>query len=208
MADLEYDENAAKKENDKTSSLVWSTYWLKAIVFQGGRALEAQQQSLPHNNSSVYNGISRMEEQFFLTACQKARRWIEAMDLNTPEADQFSALGKRFEQIRGEREHDNDHSGLGKKRKYKDSQEVPIRRMGTSEGVKASVSAGVTSTVDGRLVLGGVVDIQEVIDAAGALMPQLIEQHNNNWDKRLTRNGDMTEQMANVAGSYYIEPRF
>jgi hypothetical protein len=46
------------------------------------------------------------------------------------------------------------------------------------------------------------------MEAAGALMPQLIEQHNNSWDKRLTRNGDMTEQIAKLAGSYYIEPNF
>ncbi len=115
MRPIQYDEEAAQKEFDEQQSLTNSIYWLKAVLEQGARIFEAAAQPLVHINSAVYNSRENMEEQFFLTACEKAQRWISPLKLNTPEAAHFSKLGESIKKVRDEREHDDERYGLGKK---------------------------------------------------------------------------------------------
>ena len=51
-------------------SVEQTLYWVKALIFQGGRLLTAEK--IEYHNYT----ITRMEEQFFLIAVNKSIRWL------------------------------------------------------------------------------------------------------------------------------------
>lgn len=231
MKPPEYDEQAAQKEFDKLTSLSSSIYWLKAIVEQGARVFDAAAQPVVHSNSASHNSRSGMEEQFFLTAGEKAQRWIKPMELDTPEAKQFSELGKAINIVRSEREHDDERFGLGNQYEPADVHEhaksghvlkrpehsggklkqwpkFRMEKAATVGGVTSVNSMSVTVHSGGHIRLGGIVDVAHVVSAAEALLATLLEEHNAYWEDRLTRGWKSDEKTARVVESYRIEPRF
>ena len=194
MHDNEYDEEAMQRESDKMTSARTTIYWLKAVVYQGMRVQLASQQPFKHTNSALSNTTTRMEEYFFLNACRKAHRWLNGLNTNTPEASRFLALETQTKQVRNNREHDEERYGVLRKRTE------PLRKVTAETKIDLSVSSSVTVHADGRYLLGGIVDVSEVISAAEALLPSLATQHNEDWNRRV-RNQE-------VAESYHIEPRF
>ncbi len=105
--------NEAEKESVELTSLDHSIYWLKAIIEQRARIFDAEAQPTKHLQSAQYNNRQNMEEQFFLSACGKAQRWIGPMTLQIPEAIQFTELKENIMKVRDEREHDEERYGSG-----------------------------------------------------------------------------------------------
>ncbi len=232
MRPPQYDEQAAQKEFDEHTSLATSIYWLKAVIEQGARVFEAAAQPTAHTNSAQYNSRARMEEQFFLTACEKAQRWIDPMKLETPEAIQFSELGETIKNVRDEREHDDERYGLGNKfdlgevdphehakkgfvlkrpepgKKPNPRQKFRMEKADTNGGVTIVISMSGTVHSGGRILLGGIVDVAKVVSAAEELIEPLLKIQHAHWDRRITRTPGSNEENARVAESYYIEPRF
>jgi len=198
MHDWQYDDEAAQREYDERWSLNQSIYWLKAVVYQGMRVQLASQQTCKHTNSEQYNTATRMEEYFFLNACRKAHRWLSGLNLSTPEASRFSELEADMKQVRNNREHDEERYGLLKNR------DESMRKVEAETKFNMTVSSSVTVHADGRYLIGGIVDLSEVVSAAEALLPSLVSQHNDYWNSRFARLAVDPE----VAESYHIEPRF
>jgi len=167
----------------------------------------------------------RLEEQFFLTACEKAQRWIHPMKFGTPEAIQFSELGEIIRNVRDEREHDDERYGLGSKfdlrevdphehaekgfvlkrpeygKKPNPRQMFRMKKADTDGGVTIFGTMSVTDHSGGRILLGGIVDVAKVISAAEALIEPLLKKQHAYWDQSMAL-------MPDIAKSYYIEPRF
>lgn len=204
-----HDEQTTSKEREKLESVQMCVYWLKAVIYQGGRVFEAASQPEPHLNSAVLNSRGRMEQQFFLTACDKARRWVEPMRLTTPEFEQFMTLEKNITRVRGIREHDEKYSGMGINKKN-EKQPAALKRAKSDTPLRLNVSASVTvhEAHSGRLLLGGTVDVAEVVRAAEALVKQLIPTQHAYWNKRAAETGGSIEQQTEVAKSYYARDRF
>lgn len=232
MRPPQYDEQAAQTEFDEHQSLATSIYWLKAVIAQGERVFETAAQPTAHINSELYNSRASMEEQFFLTACEKAQRWIDPMKLATPEATRFSGLGEAVKKVRDEREHDDERYGLGNKfdlsevdphehaemgfvlkrpksgKKPNPSQKFRMETADTGGGVTIVSSMSLTIHSGGRILLGGIVDVARVVSAAEALIEPLLQKQHTYWDRRIARTPGPNDERARVAESYYIEPRF
>jgi hypothetical protein len=199
VRDLEgYDEEAAQREAAERWSLDQSIYWLKAVVYQGMRVQLASQQPFKHVNSADSNTTTRMEEYFFLNACRKAHRWLSGLNLSTPEASRFSALEAPIQQVRNNREHDEERYGVLK------NKDEPMRKVEAETKINVTVSSSVTVHSAGRYLLGGIVDLSEVVSAAEALLPSLISNYNEYWNRWFAR----LAADPKVAESYHIEPRF
>ena len=226
----QYDEQAAQKKFDEHISLANTIYWLKAAIEQGTRIFEAEAQPTAHVNSMQFNSRARMEQQFFLTACEKAQRWIDPMNLRTPEAIQFSKLREIIKKVRDEREHDDERYGIGNqfdrlevgeqaKRGFVLKRHEPGKKPNTWQKFrmeKADTDGGVTivGTLSGtvnsgnRILLGGIVDVAKVVKAAEALIEPLLNKQHAYWDQKIARMPGTDEEHARVSKSYYIEPRF
>lgn len=221
MAEIDWSES---KEAAERTSLGQSLYWLKAIAFQGQRVFDAEKQPVKHSNSVLYNSRSKMEEMFFLIACQKAVRWIEPMKLDTAEAARFLEFADPIKMVRDEREHDEDRYGLGNKfdtsiSPHEHALRGHIFKKGKARGHKfrmeladtpARLMTSLSGTVlsGGRRLLGGVLDVLEVMKAAEALITVLLVIQHKNSDLLISKGRPMNEKKAAVAESYYIEPYF
>lgn len=229
MRPFHYDEQAAQKEFDEQVSLGNSIYWLKAVIEQGSRIFKAAEQPTIHVNSEIHNSRSMMEEQFFLTACEKAQRWTNSLKLESPEADHFSNLGEDFKKVRDEREHDDERYGLGGKynlsevdpqehaerghilkseeRRHK-YQKFRMEKADTAGGVTIHTTMSGTIHSGGRILLGGIVDVAQVVKAAEVLVESLLPEQHAYWDSRIARTPGTDTENAKVAESYHIEARF
>ena len=191
-----YDEEAAQKEFDELTSLDHSVLWLKAVVKQGARIFEA---AAANTKIIPYNNPARMEEHFFLTACEKAQRWIAPLNLEIAEAIRFSELGEAAKNIRDEREHDDERYGLGNqfdrmvdpgehaKRGFigsKSGRKMRMEKAVTDGPVSIYATASVTVHSGGSIRLGGTVDVAEVVAAAEALIEPLAQKQRAHWDRR------------------------
>lgn len=231
MRSPQYDEQAAQKEFDEHISLANSIYWLKAVIEQGARVFEAAAQPTAHSNSALHNSRQVMEEQFFLTACGKAQRWIDPMKLEIPEAIRFSEMEEVIRNVRDEREHDDERYGLGNKfdlsevdphehakrgfvlkrsapgKKPNPWQKFRMEKADTDGGIAIFSSLSGTVHSGGRMLLGGIVDVEKVISAAEALIEPLLEKQHTYWDQKLARMPSSDEERAKIAKSFYIDPR-
>lgn len=214
---------------DELTSLSTSIYWLKAVIYQGARIFEAASQPTEHLNSHIYNSQfnsrKMMEEQFFLTACGKAQRWISPMNLETPDAQRFSKLGETIKKVRDEREHDEERYGLGKKFDLDDldpgehaekgfvrdptkRDKFRMEKADTDGGVTIFGTMSTTVHSGGRVLLGGIVDVAKVVSAAEALIEPLLEKQHAYWKQWIARRPRSNEKKARMGRSFYIEPRF
>ena len=232
MRPFQHDEQATQKEFDEQVSLVNSIYWLKAVIEQGARIFEATEQSTVHVNSMIYNSREKMEEQFFLTACGKAQRWLDPLKLDMPEATNFSELFEDIKKVRDEREHDDDRYGLGNKFDLKEVdpcehaergyvlkaskpgkrpnpyQKFRMEKADTGGECTIFCSISVTAHSGKSILLGGIVDLTQVVKAAKMLLETLLQKQHAYWDRRLARMPGKNTENEKIAESYYIDRRF
>lgn len=221
MTEIDWTES---EESQRWTSLNTSIYWLKAIIFQGERVLVAGQQPVKHLNSDIYNNRSNMEEQFFLNACGKAVRWITPLKLDNPEWAELLRLEKDIKIVRDEREHDEDRYGLGNEpfdtslSPHEHAAQGYIKNSGghkfrmkpaMTDGAMKIICSMASTIRDGdRLLLGGVLDVSEVVKTAEGLMSALLTKQHESSDKLIGQDRPLNEESAKIAESYYIESRF
>lgn len=232
MKSDESSDEAEKNEFDEHASLATSIYWLKAVIEQGKRIKDAHDEPIANTNSSIWNSRAQMEEQFFLTACAKAQRWLTPMKLRCIEAANFEKLGESIKKVRDEREHDEERYGLGKKfdtdnidpmehaeagylrkiekpgKTVNPHQKFRMEPSSSNTGVKIISSMSVTDLRGGRILLGGIVDVGEVICAASGLMTSLLYRQHSYWDRKMSLPGQSEQDNSEAAKSYYINPQF
>jgi hypothetical protein len=158
-------------------------YWIKAIAFQGARVIDAHERD---NSFSIFASSARLEEQFFLNACEKAVRWVKVLRSNggknielrsflpTKALRNFirtmSSVG-----IRNLREHEEEY--LGKDGKCLEEEIVDASH--PDGGLTILVEPGITVLRDEQIIIGGRLNVQETIKLAEALNIELISaQHN------------------------------
>jgi len=188
-------DNVETWDAEEQSTVSGTIYWLKATAHQGKRVLESSIYETKHFNSAIYNSPRRMEELFFLTACRKAHRWMQPVREYSTEAARFFAFEGVVKKVRDSREHEEERYGL---RKRRDDEISPAN---TDSALELHVSRSITVERHGRLVLGGLVDVAEIIEAAELLLVQFISKHRAYWDWRISYKPE-------VAESYYIERDF
>jgi len=104
------------------------------------------------------NAETLMEEQFFLTATNKARRWVTELKLHAEDGnalDSFLAAFEPSKLVRDKREHDEEYFGSkGKPEILSDA---------TAPGSSLALNVGQSVTVhrDGRHLLGGKYDVEK-----------------------------------------------
>jgi len=137
-----------------------SLYWTLAIDTQGKRVLEAEK--IKYHEFA----ITRMEEQFFLNAVNKSIRWLK--DLRTKnilvvEIDAFFAISSMASLVRNKREHDDEYFGT------QQGEEILSDASDPESNLSISVGQSVTVHRKGRILLGGTVDVQDVIEKSRKL---------------------------------------
>ena len=149
-------------------------YWLSAIKFQGKRLLQAHEVE-----GHVMHTTSRMEEQFFINAANKACRWASKLiDLEVAENEMESFVNSVDTQfLRNKREHDEKYLGSNAKKE-------PLVDASAEGGVKLSVGQSVTVVRDGKILLGGTLDVHNTIEAANTAKNALIEIQHKYWEDR------------------------
>jgi hypothetical protein len=78
----------------------------------------------------------------------------------------------------------------------------------TGGKVKMATTMSVTHHSGERIWLGGIVDVEEVVSAARALIEPLLQDQHAYWDKRIGRTPGSTADRVRIAESYYINPCF
>ena len=147
-------------------------YWVKAIIFQGGRLLIAEK--IEYHNYT----ITRMEEQFFLNAVNKSIRWSKDLRIQgvlTSEINSFLSTSSIAKLVRNKREHDEEFFGSKQKKETLSDASDP------TSNVKMLVGQSITVCRNGRILLGGTVDVMEVLDAAVVLERYLRTEQHNIW---------------------------
>lgn len=150
-------------------TLEHTLYWLQAIRFQGERTLSAEK----IENILFYQNTKMIEEQFFLNAINKAIRWsqeLKSLDCCTQEIDKFLLISSFANLVRNKREHDDEY--FGPKARNEKMTELP------KEENRASITVGQSITMhkNGKILLGGTVDIHDVIVKSEELISVLIKK--------------------------------
>ena len=152
------------------ATLEWSLYWAQAVSYQGKRVLEAE-----GIKAELTHSITVMEEQFMLNALGKALRWIGELKLLgvcVADIDAFLSVASISKLVRNKREHDDEYFGPQQKTETLSDASSP------GSDLKISVGQSITVHKDGKVLLGGTVDVDEVINAAEEISEKLrIEQH-------------------------------
>ncbi|MBI5640415.1 MAG: hypothetical protein HZA17_08320 [Nitrospirae bacterium] len=191
-----------KKESEKDAAIQrtvgGSLYWIQAVIFQGKRTLDAEKIEF-HEYT-----ITRMEEQFFLNTSVKAIEWVsdtkeqgclvdEIEDflsipsigmeakkvIDNPAECRKGELKKTvIKLVRNKREHDVEIFGSQKK------EEIVFNTSSPGSKLKLILGHSITQFRGGRILLGGVIDVQEVIDAAVKLEVHLRNKQHELWKKR------------------------
>ena len=170
----------AKTPSVDQTTLENALYWLQALVCQGERVAEAW----THQEGRHYPFLTvrMMEEQFFLAACNKARRWVEKLaklvDDETPLRAFLTAI-REAKVVRDKREHDDEYFGAGAK-----YPEEPAHDVQSTSPVQLNVGTSCTVLTDGKLLLGGIFDVAEGMRAARELAGILRHQQHAYWDSR------------------------
>ena len=151
-------------------------YWTQAIMYQGARTISAhgvEGFALPSNPT-------RLEEQFFLNACEKAVRNVQVL----------RALGKdesirRFLPTKALRAfiRDMDSNGIRNLREHEDAYLKPDGRSLEDEVADVSrpegdltilVGPGITVKRDGEIIIGGRLNVGETTQIAKSLNVHLV----------------------------------
>ncbi|MCU7835621.1 MAG: hypothetical protein KZQ83_10265 [gamma proteobacterium symbiont of Taylorina sp.] len=157
-----------------------SIRWVQAIIFQGKRVLSA------HSDNTVSGGISdksRVEEQFFLNACEKSVRWTESLSSEARNEQIRSFLpvkeirdfrkSMNSTEIRNLREHEEEYLRTDGK-----SLEDNILDASSSSGVSLKVEPGITVVRNGDVLIGGIVSVRDLMQVAEHLNKKLVNaQH-------------------------------
>ena len=152
-----------------------SLYWIQATIFQGKRLIDAEK--IKYHPYS----ITRMEEQFFLNAINKAIRWVTDMKKEgylVNEIDNFLSVSSVANFIRNKREYDDEYFGSKQKKEKLSDASNPNSKL------KLRVGPSVTVHREGKIILGGTVDVQEVIDAAKILEVHLRKGQHKLWENK------------------------
>ena len=157
-------------------TLELSLYWMQALVFQGKRVLNAEK-----IEGHITHKTTLMEEQFFLNAIGKALRWIGELKFQSicvQQIDFFLTVASVAKLVRNKREHDDEYFGPPKKTEVMSDASQP--------GSSLTVSVGQSITVhrDGKVLLGGTVDINEIIEAAKEFATNLRTEQHRYWEGR------------------------
>lgn len=163
---------------DKTT-LEHSIYWLLALIYQGKRVTSAW--NIQEGRNYPFLNIRMMEEQYFLIACNKAHRWLKKLRKIIEDEQpivEFLEITRNSCIIRHKREHDEQYFGTGKK-----FDEEPTHDVQSPSPVKMTVGTSVSCYENGRLLLGGIFDVGEGIEAADSLQNKLRELQHEYWDK-------------------------
>jgi len=155
-----------------------SLYWIKSIIFQGGRLLAAEKiKYAPY-------AITRMEEQFFLNATNKAIRWVTDMKEQGYLVDEINAflsvssITSFTKLVRNKREHDDEYFGSKQKNEILSDASNPNSKLNLKVGQSVTVHR------DGKILLGGTVDVHEVINATRELEVHLRNKQHELWKKK------------------------
>ncbi|MCE9547855.1 MAG: hypothetical protein K8T25_20470 [Planctomycetia bacterium] len=157
--------------SDEIKHIETSIYWLKGVILQGTRVVEAHRAPAKRLQ---FNSPARIEELFFLTACRKAHRWLDGLKL--PKTERFLELEPSIKEVRDNREHDEERYGIGAK-KQEPLRKVPL----PANGPKINASSSATVLFNNRPLLGGIVDVAEVMDAAKAILAKLVKRQHEYW---------------------------
>ncbi|PCI31813.1 MAG: hypothetical protein COB54_08780 [Alphaproteobacteria bacterium] len=168
------------KESERTRihSFRQAIYWVQAIEFQGNRVLETHKR--PY--TGIFNSPARLEEQFFLTACEKTVRLIGVLNSEgkIEEVRQFLPTEAMREfrntmqsnHVRNKREHEENYT-----KPY--NQKDPLFDASDPKGgVTLKVTSGITIQRGNDIIIGGRVSVRDSIAAAKGLSLHLVEcQH-------------------------------
>ena len=159
------------------NTLEHTLYWLQAIRFQGERTLLSEKL----DGSLTHQTITRMEEQFFLNAVNKSIRWaneLKSLNCCVQELEIFLSISSFTNLVRNKREHDDEYFGPEKKN-------AKMTKLPKEEN-KPQIIIGQSMTMhrNGKILLGGTVDIHDVIAKAEKLIPILIDLQHQYWENR------------------------
>ena len=128
-------------ESENQTTLEHSIYWLQALVYQGERVYQTR--NIKTGSKYPYLNTKMMEEQYFLIACMKARRWLKKLKEiveNKQPIEDFLEATKVSKIIRDKREHDDEYFGSGKK-----YEEEPSHDVEDSNEIQMNVGTSCTS---------------------------------------------------------------
>lgn len=175
-----------------------SIRWVQAIVFQGARVHDAHACGAPAVTISDRN---RVEEQFFLNACEKAFRWLNSLSSEGRDEEIRQHLpvdairefrrSMKSNGIRNLREHEEEYLKTGG-RSLEDELVDASHHEG---GLKVLVEPGITILRDGDVIIGGRLSVREAILSAEKLNTALVDaQHAYTRSKyKLLRDADAAD---------------
>ena len=161
-------------------TLQHSIYWLLAFIHQGERVSRAW--NMQEGQHSPFLNTRMMEEHFLLVACNKARRWLEKLKTVVEDKQpilEFFEITKNSVIIRHKREHDDEYFGTGKRHDEEPNHDVQSR-----SPIRMNVGTSCSCYLNGRLLLGGIFDVGNGIEAAGSLQNRLRKLQHAYWDER------------------------
>jgi len=158
-----------------------SIRWVQAIIFQGSRVLSARSD---FSKRGAISSRDRVEEQFFLNACEKAVRWIRALSKEGRDedicgyfpAEEIREFRRSMDStgIRNLREHEEEYLRTG----GKSLKDHIVDASSPEGGPTIMVEPGITVLRDGNVIIGGKVSVQKTIEVAERLNHALvIAQH-------------------------------
>ena len=168
----------SKKSSVKQTAVEYSLYWIQATIFQGNRLINAEK--IDYHQYS----ITRMEEQFFLNSVNKSIRWLKDLkkqNILVSEVDIFLSVPSTpnlLSLVRNKREHDDEYFGSQGKVETLSDVSNPDNKL------KIYVGQSVTIHKNGRIFLGGTIDVQEIIDTAKILEVSLRTKQHELWEKK------------------------
>ena len=149
-------------------------YWLNAVDYQGNRLIQSHK-----IEGHIFHTTSKMEEQFFINAAHKACRWASKLkELGGAEKEMDAFLNSVDTQfLRNKREHDDNYLGMNSKK------EPLVEAIGESN-LKLHVGQSVTVIRNGKILLGGTLDVHGTIEAANTALEPLINIQHEYWETR------------------------
>ena len=182
-------------------SFTQSIYWVQTIAFQGARVISAHERQAPVSLSNR----ARMEEQFFLNACEKAVRWVNVLSSEgrDEEIRQYLPVDaiRDFKHtmisndIRNLREHEEEY--LKTRGRSLEGEMVDVSR--PEGGPTIRVAPGVTVLGHGDIVIGGRLSVRKAIQAAQNLNTALVAaQHAHVRSKRKRLSNAIAEDYPHV----------
>ena len=152
-----------------------SLYWLQSICYQGKRLLDSYQ-----INGYLTHTITRMEEHFFLVACQKATRWINKLQAQNILSEEIRIFKEKVsvKLVRDKREHDDEYQGTN----AKDEKLSDVSNPNSELTIK--VGQSITMKRNSRYYIGGTLDVHTTMEIVNQLFKPLKEIQHAYWEKR------------------------